>query len=208
MQALHSVTLDLSSGESIPFKRGINDKCPFCRTPRHKNDADALAMAKARVQKKDPNAMKYLGDQYSRGRLGLEKDMSRAVELWNEAAGLGSVGGCYELGLTYINGDGAEQDVARGVCFFEKAAMLGHWGARHNLGSYEHNNGNYDRAVRHFLISAKMGDKDSLEEIKDTFTRGLATKTQYAEALKGYQDALEELKSPEREEAKTHPLFN
>ena len=31
---------------------------------------------------------------------------------------------------------------------------------------------------------------------------GLTTKAQYAEALRGYQEALEETKSPQREEAR------
>ena len=56
--------------------------------------------------------------------------------------------------------------------------------------------------MRHFLISAKMGDKDSVEKIKKMFMAGLATKEQYAEALKGYQDAVEEMKSHDRDEAK------
>ena len=34
------------------------------------------------------------------------------------------------------------------------------------------------------------------------FKEGLVTKAQYAEALLGYRDALEEMKSPQREEAK------
>ena len=191
------------------IKRGMNTTCPFCRTPTQKDNAESLKRAKARVDKKDPEAITFLGDQYSQGRLGLEKDMSRAVELWTEAAELGSsVGACYALGYTYMNGDGVKQDVARGVSFYERAAMLGHVAARHNLGCYERNRWNFDRAVRHLLISAKMGLKDSLEDIKEFFTRGLATKSQYAEALKGYQDAMEEMKSPGREEAKTHPLFN
>ena len=37
---------------------------------------------------------------------------------------------------------------------------------------------------------------------KVMFMKGHATKAQYAEALKGYQDAVEEMKSPQREEAK------
>ena len=39
--------------------------------------------------------------------------------------------------------------------------------------------------------------------IKELFKKGYATKSQYAEALKGYQNALEEMKSPDRNEAKT-----
>ena len=56
--------------------------------------------------------------------------------------------------------------------------------------------------LRHFLISAKMGYTSSLEMIKRQFKVGHATKSQYAEALKCYQNAMEEMKSPEREEAK------
>jgi len=46
-----------------------------------------------------------------------------------------------------------------------------------------------------------MGFKQSLDKIKDLFAKGHATKSQYAEALKGYQDAVEEMRSTEREEA-------
>ena len=38
--------------------------------------------------------------------------------------------------------------------------------------------------------------------VKKMFMGGHATKAQYAEALKGYGDAAEEMKSPQREEAK------
>ena len=47
-----------------------------------------------------------------------------------------------------------------------------------------------------------MGDKDSLETIKRMFMRGFATKEQYTEALEGYQDAVEEMKSQDRDEVK------
>ena len=47
-----------------------------------------------------------------------------------------------------------------------------------------------------------MGDKDSLEIIKKMFMDGLAMKDQYTEALKGYQDAEEEMESHDRDEAK------
>ena len=52
------------------------------------------------------------------------------------------------------------------------------------------------------MISAKMGHERSLEMIKEMFTGGDATKEQYAEALRGYQHAVEEMKSAQREEAK------
>ena len=93
-----------------------------------------------------------------------------------------------QLGVAYRHGDFVTKYVAKGVRFYEKAAMAVHMNARHNLGCYECNRGNYDRAVKHWLISAKMGEKGSLEKIKEGFTRGHATKSHYEEALKGYQE--------------------
>ena len=80
--------------------------------------------------------------------------------------------------------------------------MQGHVFSRRNLGVIEFQEGNHEVAIEHFMISAKMGDDDSLNEIKKMFKVGDATKAQYAEALLGYRDAVEEMKSPQREEAK------
>ncbi|EJK44625.1 hypothetical protein THAOC_36821, partial [Thalassiosira oceanica] len=183
-------------------KRGMND-CAFCRTPLPKNDADGMAMVQSRVLKKDPAAILFLGEKYFLGELGLQKDMRRAVDLFAEAAKLGSVGALYHLGIAYYHGEGVQEDKAKGVQFFTKAAMQGHVGSRHNLGCLEGQKGNHDRAVRHFLISAKMGDGESVETIKQMFIDGEATKEQYAKALKGYHNTMEETKSHEREEAKS-----
>ncbi|EJK68977.1 hypothetical protein THAOC_09810 [Thalassiosira oceanica] len=181
-------------------KRGMDD-CAFCRTPCPDNDADKLAMIRARVSKKDPEAINHLGEKYCHGLLGLQKDMRRAVKLWTEAAELGSIEALYSLGLAYKTGEGIQQDEAKGVEFYKKAAVQGHVISRYKLGCVEGQKGNYDRAAKHFLIAAKMGLKESVENIKSLFMAGVATKEQYAEALKGYQDAVEEMKSHDRDEA-------
>mmetsp|Transcript_11877 Transcript_11877/g.27108 ORF Transcript_11877/g.27108 Transcript_11877/m.27108 type:complete len:89 (+) Transcript_11877:156-422(+) len=79
--------------------------------------------------------------------------------------------------------------------------MEGNAISRAKLGTIEADGGNYDRAVRHLLISAKLGHHGSLVAIKEMYALNLATKAQYAEGLKGYQDAVQEMKSPERTEA-------
>ena len=182
-------------------KRGMHS-CPFCRTPCPGNDVDSLAMVRARVEKKDPEGIYYLGNQYFHGVLGLQKDMQQTIELWKEAAELGSITALYNLGGLYYFGNGVQQNEAKAVEFYEKAAMQGHVQSRYNLGSSEVEKGNYDRALKHLLISATMGLKDSLEAIKWMLTMGFATKEQYAEALRGYQDAVEGMKSHDRDEAK------
>ena len=178
--------------------------CPFCRTNRPVDDAGELAMVRARVLKKDPEAINKLAGWYFHGEVGLQKDMRKAVEQWTEAAELGSIEALNHLGGAYYLGIGVEQDKAKAVEFFAKAAMQGHVDSRHNLGCHELEEGSHDRAVRHWLISAKMGLKESLENIKNAFMKGIATKDQYTEALKGYQDGLEEMKSHDRDEAKRH----
>ncbi|EJK75586.1 hypothetical protein THAOC_02686 [Thalassiosira oceanica] len=144
-----------------------------------------------------------LGHKYYFGQHGLAKDVSRAIELWTEAAELGSLDAHYQLGVVYYTGDdGVAEDKPSGIRHFQQAAMEGHVESRHNLAVDEHNNGNYELAVQHWMISAKMGYEVSLNRIKEMFKQGHATKAQYAEALLGYRDAVEEMTSPQRKEAK------
>ncbi|EJK53853.1 hypothetical protein THAOC_26629 [Thalassiosira oceanica] len=181
-------------------QRGLRG-CPFCRTPHPSDDASKLAMIQKRVCKRDAEALNNLAGQYFLGNIGLTMDVPRAIELWTEAAELGSVEARHNLGIAYYHGEDAERDEPRGVHHWQEAAMKGHVISRHSLGIIEFNNGNHELAVEHWMISAKMGYEDSLNEIKEMFTDGLATKAQYAEALRGYGDAVEEMKSHQREEA-------
>ncbi|EJK57632.1 hypothetical protein THAOC_22302 [Thalassiosira oceanica] len=181
-------------------KRGMFD-CAFCRTPLPDNDADMLAMVRARVGKKDPESINHLGEIFNVG-LGLQKDVRKAIKLWKEAAELGSVRALFNLGRAYDTGEGVQQDKAKGAEFYKKAAMQGHVESRLNLGCIEAEKDNYNRAFKHWLISAKMGHEDSVENIKRLFMGGVATKEQHAGALKGYQDAVDETKSHDRDEAK------
>ena len=185
----------------VAEKRGMHD-CPFCRTPYPENDADALAMIRARAEKKDPEAINDLGDSYFHELYGFQEDVQRAVELYTEAAELGSLNALYNLGNAYRLGKGVQKDEAKAVELCGKAAMQGHAPSRHELGCDEGEKGNHGRAVKHFLISATMGDKLSLENINKAFLGGHATKGQYAQALRGYKAALEETKSPDREMAR------
>ncbi|EJK54862.1 hypothetical protein THAOC_25474 [Thalassiosira oceanica] len=149
----------------------------------------------------DAAAITYLGEQHCQGTLGLAKDVPRAIELWTRAAELGSVKAHYQLGLVYCIGDDVEVDKPRAIHHWQQAAIQGNVESRNNLGANEYRNGNYRHAVQHWLISAKMGYEESLKGIKGMFKEGHATKAQYAEALLGYRDAVEEMTSPQRKEA-------
>jgi len=182
--------------------RGMLDSCPFCRTKVPDNDESSLAMMQKRADKKDAEAIYQLGNAYRQGHFGMVKDVPRAIEMWTEAAELGSIYAHHQLGLAYCNGDGTKEDKPRGIRQWQQAAMRGDADCRHMLGVVEYDNGHGKVAVQHLLISVKMGYERSLYGIKAMFTEGHATKAQYAEALIGYRDAVEEMKSPQREEAK------
>ena len=182
-------------------KRGMFD-CPFCRTPTPEDEGQGLAMIQKRADAGDPMAIYFFGVQYRCGKYGLEKDMMRAVEMYERAAELGVKEAHYNLGVLYDEGVGAEKDMAKAFLHYEAAAMSGHVSARHNLGCEEFNAENDDLALQHWMISAKMGSQGALKAVKDLFMGGHATKAEYAEALRGYQSAVEEMSSPDRDEAK------
>ena len=185
-----------------PFSGSFPTDCPFCRAPSYEDNESALAMIQKRIDAGDADAMEYLGIHYLNGvQYGLKKDVQKAMKLLTDAAELGSLDAHFEVGNLYHFGDGVEKDEARVVEHWEKAAMQGHAEARHNLGVVAAHKENHQVAMKHYMISAKLGYKESLDNIKTMFMYGYATNDQYAEALKGYGDAVEEMKSHHREQA-------
>ena len=180
-------------------KRDIID-CPFCRSPEPKTPGQSLAMIRKRVDKGDPVAIWNLGAQYYGG--GLKKDLARAVELFERAAELGVNDAHFNLGVIYAYDEDVERDVDKAIRHWEAAAICGDVSSRFNLGQMECEAGNCDIALQHWMISVKLGCKNSLSNVKGFFTNGLATKSDYAGALRGYQSAIDEMSSPERDEAK------
>ena len=182
--------------------RGMGDMCPFCRAPTPHTNAAMLVQVRKRIDAKHPKAIEFLATAYRDGTFGLQQDIPRATELWTEAASLGDLNAQCRIGMAHYDGEYVEQDKEKATRHWQHAAIQGHPESRYTLGFLEYESGNHGMAVRHWMISAIMGHEESLNEIKDMFMRGLATKAQYADAMKGYQDALKETKSHHREEAK------
>ena len=179
--------------------RGMTD-CPFCRAPIP-DEGEIIAMVQKRADAGDPMAIYRLGCSYFFGQYGLEKDVAKAVELYERAAELGVKEAHYCLGFLYSKGTDVEKDTAKAIRHYEAAAMKGDVLARHNLGWEEYATRNNDIALQHWMIAASLGDQDSLNNIKVLFMAGLATKAEYAAALRGFHNATEEMRSPNREEA-------
>ena len=83
--------------------------------------------------------------------------------------------------------------------YYELAAMEGNVIARYNLGISEYNAGNFDRALKHYMIAVRDGYTLSVKAIQQLYIGGHATKDHYANALRSHQAYLNEIKSDQRD---------
>ena len=176
----------------------LGDPCPFCRTPGTSLDID---MVKKRVEMNDANAIACYGMYYDAGTDGCPQNKAKAFELYLQAGELGNADAYLNLGNEYGRGVCVERDMKKAKHYYELAAMAGGAQARHNLGALEFYAGNFDRALKHYMIAAGGGYAKTLNAIKELYTDGHATKDDYAKALQVYQSYLDEIKSVQRDKA-------
>ena len=93
---------------------------------------------------------------------------------------------------------GVKKDLKKELYIADQAVIGGDTFARHNLGCAEWKYGRRDRAVKHWIIAAKLGYDLSLEELKDCYREGLVSKEDFAAALRAHQAAVDATKSPEK----------
>jgi TPR repeat protein len=149
-----------------------------------------------RIRANDPAALYHLGRKYYH-----EGNYESALEYLTKAAGLGCFDAHCVLGVMYMNEEGVEKDEEKGIYHYEKAAIGGHHQARYNLGNHEERNGNAERAVKHFIIAANLGDELSMKVLWEHYSAGNITKKDLEATLRAHKAALDEMKSPEREKA-------
>jgi hypothetical protein len=178
------------------FEGGLEHRCAFCREPEEKSEEESDKRIMERVKKNDPVAMIDMGKRHFH-----EGDYGKAFEYLTNAAELGHVEGHFLLGDLYREGKGVEKDMKKAVYHLEHAAICGHPFSRCDLALHEMENGRPDRAAKHFIIAANLGDEESLQEVKDLFVAGIVSKEDYGAALRAYQAAVLATKSPERENA-------
>ena len=175
------------------------DLCAFCRTPPPSSDEEDIKRLKNLMGNGNGNAFYQLGMYYGRG-INLPQDVPKANALFLKAGELGCAAGYYNLGISYDNGYGVEVDKKKAIYYWELAAMLGDLDARHNLGCGEYRTDNHRRAMKHFMIAAKVGFK-SLDAVKKGFMYGFVTKDEYESTLRCYHERQKEMKCDMRERA-------
>ena len=183
------------------------DKCAFCRTLNAATYEEQFERLKKQMDKGNADALYMVAGLYERGIAGFPKDMAKAHELYLKAGELGCAMAYHNLGVNYENGWGVEMDKEKSNYYYERAAMNGSIPARHNLGVVEWNAGDYHRAMKHFVVAAKLGHELSLNNVKKGFMIGKVTKDEYASTLRAYHERQKEMKSDERDKAAASDMF-
>ena len=174
----------------------LDETCIFCRKAPPETEEEINEQSMKRIHANDPVAMCQMGSKRY-----YEGDYNSAFEYWTKAAALGDAEAHHQLSVTYRNGLGVEKDEKKALYHTEQAAIAGHPQARHNLGVFEMKNGKMSTAVKHFIISAKLGCDNSLDGLKCLYKDRLIGKEDFTAALRGYQAAIEAMRSAQREEA-------
>ena len=141
--------------------------------------------------------------------MGLQQDYVKGNELLLRAGELGYALAHCNVGYAYEYGEGVERDTNKAKYYYElvaamagnAAAMGGEVIARHNLGAKEEDTGNFDRAMKNFMISARAGLDETLTNIRECYLDGHATKDDFERALRAHKETKDERKSVQREAA-------
>eukprot|EP00984_Skeletonema_dohrnii_P027856 scaffold17545_cov81-Skeletonema_dohrnii-CCMP3373.AAC.5 len=178
------------------YEGKLQHTCPFCREPTPSTNEQCDKQMMKRIKANDPVALRREGFVQEK-----EGDDSSAFEYFTKAAEIGDVEAHYRLALLYDEGHGVEKDRGKEIYHLEEAAIGGHPDARFNLGWEEHESGTIERAVKHWIISANLGDDGSIKTLMAAYRSGKISKDDLAAALRAHQAAVDATKSPQRDAA-------
>ena len=185
------------------FEARLDPKCPFCRHPVPTSQTEGKNVFWKRlidrVKMDDPVTIGEIGSDYFNAR-----DYRSAFKYWKMATDLGNVQAHYQLSTMYQLGLGVEKSRKMEIYHLERAAIAGHAPARFNLGSIERENGNTERAVKHFIIAATQGDNKSLVKLMVLYEIGVVTDDDFAATIRAHRGAVDATKSPDRNMAAIH----
>mmetsp|Transcript_6049 Transcript_6049/g.8578 ORF Transcript_6049/g.8578 Transcript_6049/m.8578 type:complete len:146 (-) Transcript_6049:243-680(-) len=126
-------------------------------------------------------------------------EYERAFEYFTKSADLGDANAHLKLAIMYVDGEGVEKDEEKVTYHQEESAIRGHPQPRKILAIQEFKRGRADKAVKHLIIAANLGDDDSIQMLKEMYSCGYVSKEDFASALRGHQAAVDATKSAQRD---------
>jgi len=166
--------------------REYDTRCPLCRAPAYKSDAEWVSRMQKHVDKGNADAQRMLGDAYSEGGMGLKKSLKRMFQLYERAAAQGQAQGQAQLGHCYYKGDGVKLDLKTAAHWYRRAAEQGFPNAQYNLGRLCHGQGvahSHAEAVRWWHLAAAQDDANAMYYLGLCSANGLGMPLDLEEAL-------------------------
>jgi TPR repeat protein len=176
-------------------KSGNDDKCPFCNTDQYKTEEECIQELMKRVEVNDAGAMSALSSHYYHGREGVLQDQNKSMELWTQAAKLGSSQAHFHLGSTYEDWG----DIKKAKFHYEAAAIAGDESARYNLGIMEGKSGNIERSNKHLTFAASAGHYVAMHALRSLFEQGFVSRESIDSTLTTYNHSCAEMRSEARD---------
>ena len=170
-------------------------RCPFCRTALEHDALKRKDMMENLAERGNQYAIEDLARQYQFGEAGYPKDIPKAIELFIQSGELGCASAYTRLGDIYFFGTGETINTELAIHYYELAAKMSDVTARYNLGCIEKNDGNEERAYKHFAMAAHAGHENALNYMKTGFKEGQVTNDEHGKALDEYQKSQDEMKS-------------
>jgi hypothetical protein len=101
----------------------------------------------------------------------------------------------------YLHDDNVSKDEIKLRYYFELAAMAGRVVSRFSLFYDEFEDKRFDRAIKNLLIRSSCEFIVAVNTVRLLLRKGIATRDQCAQALRGYKLYLDEVRSDQRDRA-------
>ena len=175
--------------------------CAYCREPAPVGYAAMVCQWEERMERGDAMAYYSMGLAFQNGQCGKPKRPKKAFSLLLRSADLGCPEACVRVAAIYDLGHGGvEEDSALARKYYVLAAKGGNVVARHVLASIEMTTTlNLHRGIKHLKIAAEHGYKESLDKLVLMKEDGVIGKDECNETARAYYNAVNEMKSEERD---------
>lgn len=166
---------------SVNLLAGINEGIDAY----HKGDFKAAFTIFKSEAEKNAAGKHLLASMYYQG-YGVEKDINKALKLFEQAANENYRPSIANLGVMYAHGDGVKQDYKKAHSYYLKAAKLGDTQSAFNLGQFYRKGAgvekNNEQAAHWYKIAAERGYLPAQNEYGLMFAQGHGVKLDYITA--------------------------
>lgn len=154
----------------------------------------SIAALTAAAQKGDIYAQKFLGNAYSEGIYGAERNLQEACKWYLAAAKQNDAEAQYELAvrLNYMKDNITQEEFNEAMNWMMKSADNGFPPAQSIMGKFFKAAGRENLAFDYYYRAAKGGSPDGIVGLADCYLHGIGTVVNLTEAKRWYEKALNE----------------